>query len=310
MFRIKKDDYNTVQFLPDFQSSRSSRRKQKKQKPARAVESAEAKVRRARDRGRMVSLLVILLLILLAGWLVYHRFFTEEAQFIRLFQNGEYAQCEEIAEYYADDASFRQKIENAVVGATDETMVRYLAREITAEETQNTLSQYDQASAQLFRQYIGDSQHWITTIESIYAKADQAENEAQLGYFVESVTTLQQVAEEAGKNHLILDQRITQILRDHLNGYKAQLFVSFANTIRNDSDFTTIRDTVAFVNKYIKDDDFAGFPDIVAKVESGEYTKGAAARMARQIARDAGADIEVNEGSGASASSGSSSSKS
>ena len=303
MFRIKKDDYNTVQFLPDFQSSRSSRRNQKKQKPARAVESTDSKIRRAKFRGKLAFLAVILVIILLAVWMVYSHFLTEEARYIRLFRQSEYSQCEEIAKNHINDPSFKESIESTVTGAVNDAVTQYLAREVTEEETQNNLTQYDQASAQLFQQYIGDNQHWITTVESIYNKADQAENEAVLGYYVESVTTLQQVVEEAGKNGLIFDQRITQILRDHLNGYKASLFVSFSDTFRNSSDYTTVKDTVAFINQYIRDDDFAEFPDVIAKLESGEYTKVAAARMARQIAKDAGADIEVNEGSGSSANS-------
>lgn len=310
MFRIKKDDYNTVQFLPDFQSSRSSRRKQKKQKPARAVESTDSKIRRAKFRGRLAFLAVILVIILLVVWMIYSHFFTEEARYIRLFRQSEYSQCEEIAKNHINDASFKEDIESTVTAAVNDAVTQYLAREVTEEETQNILTQYDLASAQLFQQYIGDNQHWITTVESIYNKADQAENEAALGYYVESVTTLQQVVEEAGKNGLIFDQRITQILRDHLKGYKASLFVSFADTFRNSSDYTTVKDTVNFVNQYIRDDDFTEFPDVIAKLESGEYTKVAAARMARQIAKDAGANIEVNEGSGSSVSSSSSSGKS
>ena len=68
--------------------------------------------------------------------------------------------------------------------------------------------------------------------------------------------------------------------------------------IRNDSDYTVIRDIVSFVTKYIEDDDFREFGEVVGKVESGEVTKLTAARTARQIAKNAGADIEVEEGSG------------
>ena len=106
-----------------------------------------------------------------------------------------------------------------------------------------------------------------------------------------------------------MERRITQILRDYLKGFKAELFVGFADTFRSSSDYTVVKDTVNFVNQYIVDDDFAEFPEVIEKLESGAYTKVTAARKARQIAKNAGADIVVNEGSGASPSGSSSSGK-
>ena len=306
MFRIKKDDYNTVQFLPDFQSGGHSRRKQRRQKPARAVESADTKERKARVRNRMLLVIIVLAVLLLAAGFVYLRFFTEQAQYIRLFRQAEYSRCEQIAGAHLDDPAFKKKIENTVIGATNGAVTHYLEGSADADTTQQLLEQYNQASGRLFEQYIGDNQHWIQTVEGIYLKADQAADEARRGVYTESITTLQQVAEEASKNGLVLDQQIRQILRDNLNGYKAELFVGFANTIRYEEDDTTIIDTINFVKKYIEDDDFNEYLNTVEKVRSGEYTRITAARAARQIAKDAGADIEVNEGSGSSPSSSSS----
>lgn len=295
MFRIKKDDYNTVQLLPDFKSGSARRRKPK---PLRVAETADRTERKVKTRNRMLAVIVILLTILVAVWFAYIHYFTEEAQYIRQFRHGEYTQCREMAESHAGDTYFQDKISSTVEGATDDAVAKYLAGEAPAEQTLKLLNRYNRASAGMFEQYIADNQHWIGTIESIYYKANQAAEEAQLGYYGESITKLQQVAEEAGKNALNLDQKITQILRDNLPGYKAQLFIQFASVIRNDSDYTVIRDIVSFVTKYIEDDDFREFGEVVGKVESGEVTKLTAARTARQIAKNAGADIEVEEGSG------------
>ena len=302
MFRIKKEDYNTVQFMPDFQSG-GKRGGYKKPKPVRAAESVESMDRKTRTRNRMLAVIFILLAILIAVWFAYIRLFTEEAQYIRLFRHEEYNQCRQIAENHVGDLVFQEKIKDTVVQATDDAMSQFLARAVTEEQVQNTLTQYNEASAGMFAQYIGDNQHWAGTVESIYQKAAQASGEAKLGYYSESITKLQQVAEEAGKNNIILDQQITEILRDNLAGYKAKLFVNFADTIRYSSDYSTIRDIITFVTRYIEDDDFKDFEDVVNKVDSGALAKLDAARTARQIAKNAGADIEVEAGSGSAGSS-------
>ena len=89
----------------------------------------------------------------------------------------------------------------------------------------------------------------------------------------------------------IITDALTRVL-DNLDGIKSTLFLDYSNTIRYKTDYSTITISCAFINKYIQDDDFAGYPEVVQKVENGEYTKLTAARKAREIAKAAGAGLQ------------------
>lgn len=309
MFRIKKDDYNTVQFLPDCKSSGRPRKPLKYQKPAPPVKSKVVKEKRNSGGGvktassgssrKILWILLILLIVIAVGaWIGYSQYFSPKAQFIRAFTSEDYTHAADIANTYKNDSNFKKGIRSTVKGEVDEIMDQYMGGKLIATKTLDALDQVDNGSANLFKKYVDKSRMWLDTVETIYYLSDVAGYDALNKKYEDAMINLFEVERLAKENGLILDARITDILNSNMDGLKPYLFIQFSNTIRNENDYSSIINTCEFMCRYIQDDDFIEYPSIVQKVKDGSYTKLAAAREARAIAKEAGANIEINEGSG------------
>ncbi|MGI6205414.1 MAG: hypothetical protein ACOYJI_02115 [Anaerovoracaceae bacterium] len=307
MFRIKQDDYNTVQFMPDYKSSGASR---KKQKPAPAVESIGSKPQRARARRNMIIVLVIIIAACLACAYVYFNYFTQDARYIRAFNNSNYKTAEEIATNNKDSGSFSDKIGDTVVSAADDALSQYKDGEESASDAIAELTQYDEASAGLFNAHIQQNIDAINSIENVYATINQASEEAQNGEYDNSLESLQSAASGAEENGLNVDDQIKQVLTDNLLGFKYTLFTEYAVTVRYSSDFTSMKNSISFITKYIDDSDFTNFAESVTQVENSQLRRAVAASEARQVAKQAKQDMSDSTSTSTTSSSSTSSTSS
>lgn len=284
MFRIKQDDYNTVQFMPDYKSSEASK---KKQKPAPAVESIGSKPQKARARRNLIIVLVIAIVVCVAGWYVYSHYFTDDAKYIRAFNEANYGTAGEIAKESKGSGSFSDKIGDTVISAADKELDQYKKGKVNANDAIAALTKYDEASAGLFNDHIQKNIDAINAIEGVYASVNQAADLAQNGQYDKSLDSLKSSIEGAAANSLNIDPQITKVLTDNLLGFKETLFSEYSVQIRWAEDLSSVKDSLAFVNTYISDPDFTAFNDTISQVESKKLRRSAAAATARQISKSA-----------------------
>lgn len=287
MFRIKKEDYNTVQFMPDYKSGENL---YKKQKPAPAVESIGSKPQKARAKRRLIVALIIIVAVCVASWYVYSHYFTQEAKYLRAFDNGSYKSCTEIATANASSSSFKDEISDTVIKAADKTLSEYKSGDIKAQDAINQLNQYNTSSASMFDSHITENINAINTIEGVYETADRASTEAQSGDYENSLKDLQKAVSDAEANDLDIKDRVSRVLTDNMNGFKQYLFGRYSSVIRWSTDFAYIKDSAKFVTTYVNDADFTNFLNTVSQVENNEIRRGAASRQARQVVRNARAE--------------------
>lgn len=306
MFRIKKDDYNTVQFMPDYKSSGASK---KKQKPAPAVESIGSKPQKARARRNLIIAIVIIVAICVAAWYVYSHYFTQDARYIRAFSNGNYTTAQEFADNNKDSKRFSDKIGDTVVSASDKTLSQYKNGKVNANDAISQLNQYDSASAGLFNAHIQQNIDAINAIENVYATVNQASDQAQNGQYDDSLASLQSAVQGASENGLNIDQQVTDILTKNLLGFKQTLFSEYAVKVRYASDFSSITNSISFITTYVSDNDFSDFANTVSQVQKNTLRRATAAATARQVARDARDEMTASSAS-SSGSAGSSQSSS
>ena len=137
MYEVKKHDYNTVRFLPEYNSGFGN--------------DFQYKRNRRRKRRRVVIVLLILVILIAAGaFAAYKFFFSPRDQFIRAFENSDFTTCSQIFGENAYDSDFVSDVRPTVTDASEAVFQRYMNGELNSADASQLLSNYNNAAGDAF----------------------------------------------------------------------------------------------------------------------------------------------------------------
>lgn len=280
MFRVKREDYNTVQFIPEYNSNHA--------KPS--------KTRNTRGKARFVLLFFIALIIIAAAayGLLYFTYLNPQSQYARAFEAGDYETCTALSKENNFDSGFVSDIETIITDAGNKILTDYKAGNINSSDAIAALQQYDAASNGAFAAALGQNTAVIESIENVYAVLESARSAAEAKNYPEAVNYIVQAEELAAQCDVDLTAHIANLINENIYGFKSYYFRQFASQIRS-RNYEAIRNSANFILKYTPDNDFTAYLVTIQSVENKEKSATSASNEARQIAAQADRDAAAKE---------------
>ena len=273
MFQIKKDNYNSVQLLPDYSSS--------------SVRS-NASFRRGRHTTWMIAILVIVLLaaLLLAGGYIYFTHFSPVNAYEKALAEQDYSTCRELSEENSFDTAFVEGIRTSLLAEADGILSSYKEGSLKSDEAVAQLQNLDDISDGAFQESIDGMINQIQVSEQVYDAFRDAEATLLSQKYLEGLKKLMTTASAAAEHGVDLESEISTAMTDNQYGIKAALFREFSTMIRR-AEYKQITSYIDFVSPYIGDSDFSDFRTAVAGVQAGTETARNASRTASTVAANA-----------------------
>ncbi|MCI8285199.1 MAG: hypothetical protein HFE90_08070 [Firmicutes bacterium] len=280
MFRVKREDYNTVQFIPEYNSNHA--------KPS--------KTKNTRGKARFIVLFFILLIIIAAAayGVLYFTYLNPQSQYARAFAAGDYETCTALSKENNFDSGFVSDIETIVTDAGNKILTEYKSGNISSNEAIASLQQYDAASNGAFAAALGQNTTIIESIENVYAVLESAKSSAQVKNYPEAVDYIIQSENLAAQCEIDLSAHISNLINENIYGFKSYYFRQFATQIRS-RNYEAIRNSANFILKYTADNDFTTYLVTIQSVENREKSATSASNEARQIAVQADRDARAKE---------------
>lgn len=280
MFRVKREDYNTVQFIPEYNSNHA--------KPS--------KTKNSRGKARFVVLFFILLIIIAAAvyGVLYFTYLNPQSQYARAFAAGDYETCIILSKENNFDSNFVSDIEKIVTDAGNNILTEYKAGNINSSDAIAALQQYDAASNGAFAAALGQNTSVIESIDNVYAVLELAKSSATAKNYPESVNHIIEAENLAAQLEIDLSGQISTLINENIYGFKSYYFNQFASLIRS-RNYEEIRNSANFILKYAQDNDFTAYLVTIQSVENKEKSATSASREARQIAVQADRDAAAKE---------------
>ena len=288
MFRIKKDQYNTVQLLPDFKSADPAGSRQKAAPAPLSTEYMEAG-RRRRNRALLVLLAVA---VILAAVVAFHLLAGRSAaltpeEYETAFREGEYDLCAEAVDAIkdGDDEAYREAVRNVVQGEAAVVYDQYCSGELESGDALGKLQEMDRASAGWFGEELGVYTESITAINSIYESLYTVPELMANGQFGEACGILSDAetrGSEYGANPAWL---MGPLINENLAGLKYYLFNEYTSQVRKGTDgYRYIENTANFILKYADDRDLTNYLSTLTLIRDGKESASYGADIARTIA--------------------------
>lgn len=280
MFRVKREDYNTVQFIPEYNSNHA--------KPS--------KTKNTKGKARFVVLFFILLIIIAAAayGVLYFTYLNPQSQYARAFEAGDYETCTTLSKENNFDSNFVSDIEKIVIDAGNKVLTDYKAGNISSSDAIASLQQYDAASNGAFADALGQNTTTIESIENIYAVLETARSSAAAKNYAEAVNFIVEAENLAAQSGVDLSGHIANLINENIYGFKSHYFRQFATQIRS-RNYEAIRNSANFILKYTADNDFTTYLVTIQSVENKEKSATSASNEARQIAAQADRDAAAKE---------------
>lgn len=287
MYEVKKHDYNTVRFLPEYHSGYGNdfqHRQNKKKK-----------------RKRFALLILILLILIAAGALaVYKFFFSPEDQFSRAFSDSDFAACAEIFSENAYDDKFVGAVEAVVTDAADSAFQRYMNGEINSADVSQLLKNYNSASGEEFAEEINAYSDDIVEVENLKATYTTFQTQCSDADFNSALDTARQILSVTENHGLDYTQDIKSAVIERFYNFKAEAFRDIASAL-SARDYETADAICTFMLGCSSDQDFTDEQETIRRVVAGDMRASTAARQARNTASEAEAQAEKNDQADSSA---------
>lgn len=275
MFRVKKDDYNSVQFLPDYSSS--------------SVHTISRKRRNKALFTGIIAAVIIVVAAAVAGAYIYFTYLDPANKFARAFDEQDFDTCQQISEENAFDSGYVSDIRDQVMGAAQSALDGYKAGSVSKDEASEALNNYNDITYNCFKDDINGMLNEVTAIEGIRSSVKDAQDTMLSGKFAEGVDKLIAASASAAGYGLDLESDISSVVETNSSSIKEALFKQFASLIRRDG-YDKINSYIEFISKYDSDEDYVSFKTTVNEVKDGTTKAKTASREATAIAERAADD--------------------
>ena len=127
MYEIKKNDYNTVRFLPEYNSGFGN-------------DFQHRQNRKKKQRRAALILVIAILIIAAAAFTVYKTFFSPADKFTRAFDSSDFDICREIFAANAYDDGFVSEVKDSVTSSATAAYDRYTKGELSSTDAATLLT--------------------------------------------------------------------------------------------------------------------------------------------------------------------------
>ncbi len=272
MYEVKKNDYNTVRFLPDSNTGYRNDFQQHKKKK--------------RTRRKIVLILVILLIIAAAAFSVYRYIFSPSEMYLRAFEESDFATCEEIFAENAYDTDFVSDIKPTVISSSSDAYDRYIAGKLSYTEASELIQQNDSASGGEFSEDLAQYTNGILAIEEIRGTLAQFQADCADGKYDTALSTAMTLSSEAAAYNIDYSAEISGAIIDNFHYFKAAAFRAISAAL-NSKEFDRADSICTFLQGITTDDDVNAQVEVNRKAREGELSIRRAVRQTNQVARDA-----------------------
>lgn len=275
MFRVKKDDYNSVQFLPDYSSS-----------------SVHTISRKRRNKALFTGIaiaVVIAVAAAVAGIYVYFTYLNPASQFARAFEAKDYEKCQDISVQNVFDEGFVNDIKDQVMNEAQAVLDSYKTGALNQDAASEELNNYNVMTDNCFKEEINSMLNEINAIEVIRSNVSDAQDTMLAGKYAEGVEKLISASAAASEYSLDLESEISSVVELNALNIKEALFKQFASLIKRDG-YDKINAYIDFISKYDSDADYAEFKAVTGGVKDGTIKAKAASKQATAIAERAADD--------------------
>lgn len=287
MYEVKKHDYNTVRFLPEYNSGFGN--------------DFQYKRNRRRKRRRVVIVLLILVILIAAGaFVAYKFFFSPRDQFIKAFENSDFTTCSQIFEENAYDSDFVSDVRPTVTDASEAVFQRYMNGELNSADASQLLSNYNNAAGDAFADDINVYTEDIAEVEALKAQYTTFQTQCSEADYDGALTTAQAILAVTENHGLDYSDEITSAVIEHFYDFKAEAFRDIADAISS-RNYDTADAICTFMLGCSNDEDFTEERATIQDLRNGNARVSTEARAARRIASDAedqAREIEQSEGVG------------
>ena len=281
MYEVKKHDYNTVRFLPEYNSGFGN--------------DFQYKRNRRRKRRRVVIVLLILLIVIAAAaFAVYKFFFSPKDQFNRAFENSDFTTCSQIFSENAYDSDFVSSVRPTVADASEALFQRYMNGEINSADAAQLLSSYNSASGEAFTDDISAYSEDITEVEALKAQYTSFQTQCSEGDYDSALTTARGILAVTETHGLDYSDDIAGAVVEDFYHFKAEAFrdISDAISSRNYDEADAI---CTFMLSCSSDADFTEERVTIQDLRNGNARVRTESRAADRIASEAEDQARENE---------------
>ena len=280
MYEVKKNDYNTVRFLPEYNSGFGN----------------DFQHRQNRNRRRKRTFLILILAVIIiaaAVFTVYKMFFSPADIFSRAFNNSDFDVCREIFTENAYDKDFVNEVKSSVTSAADDAFSRYMSGELSGADASALLKNYNDASCEEFSDELSSLTDNITAVEGIKTDYESFKKMCADKNFGEAFTLAMKITESSEQYDVDYSDEISDAILNNYYEFKASAFYDIAAAFNNRT-FDDVTKICSFMLQFSTDEDFTNEQETLKKVTDGDRSTNTAAREARRIASDAEDQAENN----------------
>lgn len=274
MFRVKKEDYNSVQFIPDYNSSSTHKSK------------ARRSARKRHSKAIFIAVIAVIIIAVAAaavGVYLYFTYFNPTSKYARALSEGDFDTCQQISSENAFDSGFVSAIEAPVTDAAQKVLDSYKDGSLAGAEAISQLNNFNTISDNCFKDKINSMINEINTIESLHSNVTAVQDTFAAGKYLEGVDQLMTAAATAAEHKVDVENDISSVVEGSTVNIKETLFSEFSTLIRNEN-YDKINSYIDFITKYDTDSDYADFKTTVSEVQDGTTKIKAASRDAKNIA--------------------------
>lgn len=277
MFRVKKEDYNSVQFIPDYNSSSTHRSK------------AKRSARKRHSKAIFIGVIIAVIIAVAAagvGAYLYFTYFNPTSKYARALAAEDFDTCKQISSDNAFDTGFVSAIEAPVTDAAQKVLDSYKAGTLGSEEAISQLNNYNEISDNCFKEKIDGMINEINTVESLHSNVTAVQDTFAAGKYLDGVDQLMAASTAASEHGVDVESDVSSTIENSTVNIKEALFTEFATLIKNEN-YDKINSYLDFITKYDADTDYTDFRTTVTEVQDGTTKIRAASREATNIAKQA-----------------------
>lgn len=268
MYEVRKNDYNTVRFLPEYNSGFGNdfqHRQNKKRRQRRAV----------------LAVIIAVIVIAAAAFVIHRTYFSPADKFMRAFSDSDYALCHEIFEENAYDTDFVNEIREPVIQSADAVFAQYMNGDINSADADLLLKNYNNAVCGEFEDEISELSGDITAVEGIKADYETFKTQCSEKSFGNALVTAMKVMTASRDYSIDYSDEISAAILDNYYYFKAEAFYDIAGAY-NSRSFDSVTEICEFMLQFSADADFTSEQTVLKNVTSGELPTVDAARNARK----------------------------
>ena len=271
MFRVKKDDYNTVQFIPEYKSTSKSKN------------STMVSPKRSRSSFKVVisAILFIIIILAAAAFFVYLMYFSPSRQFLSALDANDIKTATEICKDNAYDEDFLKKIEPTVTDACNKISNDYMGGKISSEEAMQKLSVYNDITDKNFSEQIANISSKISSFEEIENSKKEIETTAASGDMAKTLQLIAAIKTKAENSDIEIDSYISDIMNKYAIKFKTYAFNAVSDASRSKK-YDTVVSNLTFMNTYLKDEAVTNMLTQIEAVKNNNIS----ARAMRSYVRD------------------------